>query len=508
MAREKVTIELNVEQAAAVQGWLAAQGSMVQYENQLGKLQKTSERAAQGSKQSWGSAADAIHAFATNAMQSLAIMQTVATVAQLINREIEAANRRNRNAKDQQVDLSTARRRLADSVAGGDVSAGQAEALIKSRATVGQKEATLAAEAAAKEAGRDFSHRRALETSLEAGRLAPHLAPEGGLPDLAAGAVDLQKQQPGLTPTQAVAQLLRLGRYTESRPEEVAKDLIPAVARGRLATGGKTSAGDLSAFYLTLADRMDVGAGEGATTGEMLLKQLTKRGGGSLDEMLAAARGDSRLGDKIAQSIKNPRAASAVADFLRGGAGFEGFQQLRRELGASPEEVAREEEARAQSVGQLPGQRAAEAKRAYTAGTEGIRDETGRAMAALSQDELLALLSESGMSGLETTTRYVARGTRNFFGGAPGERQSLQEQIGLIREWEGGMRLRAENREAWRGAGDPSVMDTKTIIEKLDRVADALERQLVLMDNPPPQPVTLPADVQPGPVAAEALQGK
>jgi hypothetical protein len=273
---EKVQIELTLEQAQAVRGWLENNRAIVQNEASLKALEDASKQASDTSKRGFDAANGMLANFGRTALATVTSVLSIRTAMQLLGKEIEANNRKNAAALDQQLDLATHQRRAFDALApNSDLTPQALTSLVESQTQIPLAQQYPAIVAALKEAGSGFSQRQAAETALFAGGLAPHLQGQE-LADLAAGAVDLQKQRPGLGKEQSVAQLLRLSRYSESSVAELSKELVPALGRGQSFGGAK--AGTLEGFYLALQDKMDVGVGEAVATGEKFLRDLSVKG--------------------------------------------------------------------------------------------------------------------------------------------------------------------------------------------------------------------------------------
>src|SRR5262245_22396598 len=106
---EKVSIELSVEQAGAVRGWLENNKGIVQNEEGLKALEKASERASKKSKSMWEGVGAA-------ALKTATAVMSVTKAMELFQKEIEAHERRNENAKNQQLELGPTQRRAYDAL--------------------------------------------------------------------------------------------------------------------------------------------------------------------------------------------------------------------------------------------------------------------------------------------------------------------------------------------------------------------------------------------------------
>lgn len=506
---EKVSIELTVEQAQAVRAWLQNNQAIVQNAEALRALEKASEKASKKSK-------DGFDEMAKAALKAASAYLTVQTGLQLIGQELDNINRKNKAAMDQQLNLAGSQRKAIDALRpGSDLTADELVKAVGERSTVEQKLSLATVTKALKEGGAGGSDRAALETGLYAQKLAPHLAEE--LPDLAAGAVDMQKQMPGLSPQQSVAQLVQMRRFSESSIGEISKDLVPAVARERLRSGGKDEAGDISAFFMALQGGMDegnIGAAVGA--GQTFLSRLSRAMGkpnASLSEILKFAGSDR--GKKVIGQLRMPEAKPALMSMAGGGEVAQDFEKFKREMAGDHAEVQAREEARAGGIAAMPSQQTAEVQRGLVQGLERFRSDPSRALAGLEQQGLSELLVESGVYATEQKYSDAMKTI------APSRK--VGDLMGSVKRRRRVLENTEHSTYAMGGVGFgpvPMTSTTRTIsaedqrsIEILKGVEEQLQKLVELQEAAGKTPTevkvtSLPASNQPQPAAAGGLSDR
>lgn len=542
-AREKVSIQLDVETAQAIGAWLQNNRAIVQNEESLRKLEDASKRAGKSSKEGFDLAATAVGGVMRQVTGLIAGMASVHTATALFRKELEAVDRIRQKALDFQLDVGTAQRQAITALGpNADISMAQFVEMIESGTKIPLATQYAVATAAVSGAGQ-LGARRGTETALAAGELAPHENAQA-LRAIASGAIELQKSFPEYGARESVAQILQAASV--ARQEDVgalAKNTIPAVGQARAFFKGNADFQTLFALLNAVGQRSgDVEGSRTRTAVTSFLKQITTEGatrgmfevGASPDEMFAAIQGDTEEAKSLRRKLLGPleasfratqradRAGKAVDPKLRSEAQqfiamselfdpnsqtFQMFRQFREQGAGTPQEVLARQEAFGRQIEALPGQQAVEVTRALQAGAERFRAIPSRALAGISSESMRDFLVESGSFASEEEFKSFLKKVDPDKGV-----ESILDRVRRRRfEVEGGFAapmpvggaamapVTLKPREAT--AEQVAIIEGMKAVEM--RLVELIDAQREARDRP--QKVELPANAQPARPGAAAL---
>ena len=355
-----VVVQMSAQDAELVAAWQRARQGPAGMGQELDKVKRKGKEAGEQTAKSF----ELIGHVAKEVTGSFASMITpigaIASFSKFIKADWDAIHQRMEEAAGTQADLAASQKKMFEALGPkADISRGELSQLVQSKSVIPiaeQNNAITAALKKAKSAG--FSERTAVETGMEAGKLGKSASDEERQA-LARGAVELQISDKKLSPAQAVAQMKRFTRMSESTGLQVNESLTKGIQHVQENAPG-TSAGDAAGFILGIQKQANLGeVGDAASIAEKIVVGMKDaKVSGNLGEMLNKLGKNKKAQEAVTKRTRRNVEAFATIQglFKPGSETNQAIAKAQSDLGGSPDDVLTQELQLNKDIAKEPGQ--------------------------------------------------------------------------------------------------------------------------------------------------------